>query len=248
MAKANEPSLMQCKFGLEGYYKDFIRACGAVTFAGVDASDMYYNGAAVAVLPLPVVAAPVELVSGSAQDDAVALGTGAYTVTVHGLDGNFAYVSETLTMTGVVAVVGTQPFYRIVRLVVNTCGITETNVGNISCQAVGAGQVWDQILAGEGCSASGLITVPAGKTFWLTEWDFTCNVAVGQEYIVKTRLYGEAWLCDFRRHSIIGNQISRDYDPRLALPFPAKTDIKMYASIGGASSVSGCMVGFLTDD
>jgi len=45
------------KFGQLGYGKDMIDENGSVTFAQADEGDVYYNGAAVATMPLQTAAA-----------------------------------------------------------------------------------------------------------------------------------------------------------------------------------------------
>ena len=246
--KPNEPSIMGHKWGQEGYYKDVIRACGGVIFAGADAGDIYYNGAAVPVMPLPVVAAAVELVSSSAQDDEAAIGTGAWTCRVHGLDGDYDYVTEDFTMDGAVAVVGTQPFLRILKLEVLTAGTGESNTGAIDCQAVGGGQIWDEIAAGDGVSQKALITVPRNKTLWITNWQFSCNVLAAQDYTIWKRRYGGAWHAWLRRFAIVGGIIGQDLSIAMSMPIPEKTDLKMEAQVLGATTISGCLQGFLTDN
>lgn len=246
--KANDPSILGHKWGQEGYYKDVIRCCGSVIFAGADAGDIYYNSAAVPVMPLPVTAAAVELVSNSAQDDAVAVGTGAWTCRVHGLDGDYDYVTEDFIMDGAVAVVGTQLFLRILKLEVLTAGTGESNAGAIDCQAVGGGQVWDEIFAGDGVSQKSLITVPRNKTFWITTWSFSCNAITGQDYTIWKRRYGGAWHAWIRRFAILGGPVGEIYPISIAMRVPEKADIKMEVGVLGAATISGCIHGFLTDD
>ena len=244
--RANNPSIMDYKWGQDGAGSDFLGENGSVTFAGADTGDVYYNGAAVATMPLQTAAAAVELISDSAQD--AAGGTGALTVRVSGLDGDYLWVTEDFTMTGAVAVVGTQLFLRILSMRVLTAGTGETNAGNIDCQAVGGGQVWDRIVADEGSNQHSLITVPAGKTFWVVHWEFTCNSLTAQTYRLMSRPYGGAWYVCGKRYGYFGGVVSHEVSFRESRGFAEKTDIKMNATVGGAGSVSTHMYGVLTDN
>ena len=243
---SNDPSIMGNLFGQTGKGTDRLGENGSVTFGGADAGDIYYNGAAVAVMPLQAAAAAIELVSDSAEDNVG--GTGALTVKISGLDGDYKWVSETLTMTGAAAVVGEQLFLRTLDIRVMTVGTHETNVGNIDCQAVGAGQVWDRIVADEGLNQHSLITVPAGKTFWAVDYDFSSNALVTQEFRVVVRRYGGAWVVVGKRYTYFGGTVGHMAPMQVPSKFPEKTDIKMHATVGGAASVSSHMHGFLTDN
>ena len=144
--KVNNPSILKNWWGQEGYGKDIMRVQGHCAFAGLDSGDLYYNGATTATRALQTAAAVVELISDSGNDDVA--GTGALTCKVTGLDGDYALVTETFTMTGAVAVVGTQLFMRVLKVEVLTAGTGGTNAGAIDCQAVGGGQIWAEIVAG----------------------------------------------------------------------------------------------------
>ncbi|MCP4899811.1 MAG: hypothetical protein GY906_22825 [bacterium] len=82
------------------------------------------------VYPFPAGAAVTSIVSTSPAD--VAVGAGARTVFVSGLDGAFAILTETVTMTGAVPVVLAGAYRRINRVEVVTAGASEANVGVIT--------------------------------------------------------------------------------------------------------------------
>ena len=232
------------KFGQLGYGKDMIDENGSVTFAQADEGDVYYNGAAVATMPLQTAAAAIELISDSAEDDVG--GTGATLVIVAGLDGDYKAVSERLIMDGVVAVVGTQLFMRVLGVIALAAGTNETNVGNIDCQAVGGGQIWDRIVAGEGANQHSLITVPAGKEFWLSHWVFTSSALTAQTFKVLARPYGGAWYIVTKRYAYFGGSVDDSVPFLESQSFPEKCDIKMNATVGAAASISSHMFGVLT--
>jgi len=235
------------QLGYAGYGKDFMEENGSVTFGGADTGDVYYNGAAVADMPLQTTAAAVELVSDSVQDDMLLGGTGAWTVMVAGLDENYNVATETFIMDGAVEVVGTQLFIRVLGIIVLTAGTNETNVGNIDIQAVGGGQVWDRVIAGEGRNQHSLITVPANKTFHIVHWAFTSNALVAQTFNIMVRSYGGAWIVQERRFTYFGGSVGEVVPVQIAGPILPKTDIKMRVTVGGAASISSHMAGFLCD-
>lgn len=105
------------------------------------------------------------VVSSSAEDDpdeATPPGTGAWTLTIEGLDANFDEVSETVTLTGLTPAVTTQTFARMHRMYVVTAGSNGTNVGNLTLTLNGNTQAW--IEANEGQTHQTMFTVPRGHT------------------------------------------------------------------------------------
>ena len=242
----NTPGILDHLLCSRGQGESDLWQNGSVTFVGVDSGDIYYNGAAVATMPLQAAAAAIELVSDSAADDVG--GTGALTVRVQGLDADYAWVSEDFIMTGVVAVVGTTLFMRILHMVVLTAGTGGTNAGAITAQAVGGGQAWDQIVAAEGKNQHCLITVPAGKTLWVTEWVVSSNAIVATTVRLMKRVHGGAWQVHGKRYSYLGGAIEERMQMPMAMPFTEKTDVKFNVTVGGAASVSSHMRGFLTED
>ena len=242
--RASDKEIGEHKFGQLNYGQDILDENGSVTFAQADEGDIYYNGAAVAKMPLQTAAAAIELVSDSGEDDVG--GTGATLVIVAGLDGDYKVVTERLIMDGAVAVVGTQLFIRVLGLVVLAAGTNETNVGNITCQAVGAGQAWDRIVAGEGANQHSLITVPAGMEFWLCHWVFTSSALTSQTFKVMAKPFGGAWYIVTKRYAYFGGAVEEQVPFMDSHSFPEKCDIKMNVTVGGGASISSHMSGNLT--
>ena len=197
-------------------------------------------------MPLQATAAAIELISDSGDDDVA--GTGALTVRVEGLDADYAWVSEDFIMTGAVAVVGTVEFLRVMHMIVLTAGTGGTNAGAIDAQAVAGGQIWDRIVADEGMNQHSLITVPADKTFWITQWIVSSSAVVASTVRFMHRAYGGAWHVHGKRHSYLGGAIEERIQMPMAMPICEKTDLKFNVTVGGAASISSHMRGFLTDD
>jgi len=104
---------------------------------------------------------------GNAADTAA--GAGAQTVTVEGLDENWEFASETLTLAGASASSATTTtFVRVNRAYVATIGAYgAANTGNITIENGAGGTDLIKIDAGEGQSQYGAYSVPAGNTIRL---------------------------------------------------------------------------------
>lgn len=118
----------------------------------------------------------LELVSDSAND--AAAGTGARTVAVFTLDGNYNQVTTVVTMNGVTPVVlpGTHLMFN--GMAVATSGSGHTNAGNITLRVAGGGTNQGYMAAGFGNALNGLFTVPAGKK-WIVQNFFAAAALIG---------------------------------------------------------------------
>ena len=102
----------------------------------------------------------VQVVSGSANDTAA--GTGVRTVTIMGLDGNYAPISETLTMNGTGAVASTKTFLKVTHFFAASVGSGGVAAGAITCKdSPGASSIYATIAAGQNVSRSAKFTAPA---------------------------------------------------------------------------------------
>lgn len=122
-----------------------------------------------ATYTFPSTATALTVVSSSANDDGSPAGTGARTVTIVGLDANYAEVSETVTMNGTTDVTTTQTFLRVNEAYVATCGSTGSNVGAITI-ANTTPTTLAVIVATAGISQQCVYTVPANKTAFITRY------------------------------------------------------------------------------
>lgn len=110
----------------------------------------------------PAAAAGVVLVSTDVDDDGDPADTGARTVTVSGLDANWAEQEVTITMNGTTpTTVTAETFIRIHELEVATAGTSLTNEGVITASISGTNII--RTYAEHSTSESGRYTVPAGK-------------------------------------------------------------------------------------
>ena len=133
-------------------------------------------------VPHPTVASVLKISSTSAND--ASAGTGARTVFIGGLDGNYNVVSETVTMNGQTAVNTTNSYLYVNELYVASVGSGGHNEGTINA---GTGTVtagvpdvlYDLISATYNNRTTGHYCVPAGYTGYMTNGLFSAGQASG---------------------------------------------------------------------
>lgn len=157
---------------------DFFSAAGAGMIAGVSVNgavghatglgtgtmyDLYENAAAVPLYPYLAAASLLQISSTSANDTAA--GTGARSVFITGLDLNYNPISETLVTNGVSNVVTVNSYLRVNNAFVTSSGtFATTNLGDITLQKSGGGNILGIIRANVGRLGSAVFTVPNGFT------------------------------------------------------------------------------------
>jgi len=193
-------------------------------------------------------AATVLKVSSSSTDDAAA-GTGARTVLLSGLDGDYNEISETVTLNGQTAVNTTKSFLRIFRMVVKSAGTGGQNAGVIYA---GTGTVttgvpankYATIAIGDNQTLMALWTVPAGHTAYLNQTDVTVATTQNNKYCTTTlvaRPLGEVFQAKDKFVIAEGGHIQQYKHP---LEFAEKTDIEVRAigdSAGADIAISAGM-------
>jgi hypothetical protein len=133
-------------------------------------------------IPHPTTASVLSISSSSANDTSA--GTGARTVYVEGLDGDYNVVSETVILNGQTAVSTVEEYLYINAFYVITAGSGGQNAGNINA---GTGTVtagvpavlYDIIAAGYNNRTTGHYCVPAGYTAYMVEGLFSSGQASG---------------------------------------------------------------------
>jgi hypothetical protein len=133
-------------------------------------------------IPHPTTASVLSISSSSANDTSA--GTGARTVYVEGLDGDYNVVSETVILNGQTAVSTVEEYLYVNAFYVITAGSGGQNAGNINA---GTGTVtagvpavlYDIIAAGYNNRTTGHYCVPAGYTAYMVEGLFSSGQASG---------------------------------------------------------------------
>ena len=181
--------------------------------------------------------ATVLKVSSSSTDDDVG-GTGALTVQLYGLDANYEFIGETITLTGRTAINTTNSYLRIYRIVVRSAGSGGKNAGDIYA---GTGIVttgvpavkYAKIVIGNNQTLMCVYTIPAGKIGLLIEIHASMDKAKDATLKLLARPVDEV----FQIKDIIGlfEDISdREYHP--PLKYAAKTDLELQAISTGADT------------
>ena len=133
-------------------------------------------------VPHPTVASVLKVSSSSANDTSA--GTGARTVYIEGLNGDYAVVSETITLNGQTAVNTVNSYLYVNSFYVVTAGSGGANAGDIN---VGTGVVtagvpavlYDIIATGYNSRTTGHYCVPAGYTAYMVQGLFSAGQASG---------------------------------------------------------------------
>ena len=184
-------------------------------------------------------AGQVTISSTSANDTSA--GTGARTATIYGLDLSGVDQNETLTLNGQTAVTSVSSYSRIFRIIINTAGTSLANEGiiRVGTGAVAGGVpavVWALVDIGRNQTLQAVWSVPAGKTFYMTDATFSVGGSKGAEGVMMVRPPGEMFQVKFLAHHAGGV----DYIPfTFPLMFTAGTDIDMRATAGALNTEIG---------
>jgi hypothetical protein len=144
---------------------------------------------------LPAAAGVVSITSTSLLDTGG--GTGARTVDLVGVDADYKQITETVTLKGLLPVVTTQKFLRLLRFQAGEVGVSASNAGLIT--AVIGGYPQAQMVAGESFAFMSHFTVPLGRTMYVK----TIFASVGKN--VECRL--SVWLRQYGRALRVSTQI-----------------------------------------
>jgi len=189
----------------------------------------------------------------STDVDDVMADTGAWNVTIYGLDINFAPITEVVNLNGQTPVSTTSSFYRVNSIHTNTAGSSETNEGTIyvGTGATVAGvptNIYGVICAGEGWSNMGIYSVKADYSAYMiegilgTDDDKVVNFGV---YYRGNAKVSRTWKLVEHIHIHRGFVSTSYYYSSL----PDRADIRLDASVAvGEASVSGLLAVLLVDD
>lgn len=176
----------------------------------------------------PSTATTMTVVSSSTSDTAT--GTGARTVSIAGLDSNYAEISETVTLNGTTAVTTTKSYIRIQRMTVATAGSTESNVGTIT---ISNANPQGTIQPNAGQSSFSMYTVPAGKVAYLHALHLSSSKSTDGKFTLRTRLNGVSRI----RHSALLTGESYDVEFTYPTVLPEKTDIELRATANTGNGI-----------
>jgi len=183
----------------------------------------------------------ITVVSDSVNDDGSPPGTGAQIIKLEGLDNNYNYIEEFVTMDGVTPVITTKQFLRITKAFVTDVGTNGSNVGNItgiSTISLG-GQFFFE--AGVGQTLKAINTIPAGFYGIITRILGSANGLDSAIIDFQTREFGKSWRVRHRASIPTAVEFNVEFVPLGApLILPPKSDIKMRAiKVGAGSTIVG---------
>lgn len=199
----------------------------------------------------PSTATTLGVSSTNALDDGDTEGDGARTVKIFGLDSNYNEIDETLTLNGLTTVPSTKSFLRVFRSFVSSSGVSEFNVGTITISDSTGANVLAEIPAEDGQTQMAVYTIPAGKTFYTDQINFTTAISQANKYAqikFRTREFGTStWRTQFV-NVLQSNRDTAKFDyPR---KFLEKTDLECRASTDatGTNLISATFQGTLIDN
>lgn len=189
----------------------------------------------------------MNIVSTSVEDDADKnpAGTGAYTLTIVGLDNDWEPVSETISLNGQSNVLTTNSYLRVFRMIVNTAGSTGSNVGTITATASTASSVHAQINPTDNQTLKINFSTPAGKYGLITGSEIGCAKNDDCEIRFKIRPLGEV----FQTKRLLNfYQVTVNFEDFIPILIPPKSDVTMTAlSAAGGVKVSANLDYMLID-
>lgn len=146
------------------------------------------------------------------------------TITVEGLDANFAPLSEDVTLNGTTSVTTTNQFSRVFRMKYDE---GTPNEGAITARVgSGSGTVVAQIDEGLAQTLMALYTIPAGYTGYLLQLD----ISVQKNKDAQVKLFAREPDKTFRVQQVAEvHEASKTYAFPIPLRFPEKTDIEVQA-------------------
>lgn len=185
----------------------------------------------------------MNIASTNAADTATT-STGAWTVTINGLDNDYNEQIETVNLNGTNNVLTSAAFLRVFRMRILTAGSTGHNVGSINATAQTAEAVQCQCPALENQSLHCLYTVPAGKTFLITDLHFGSPSNDDCEIRLKIRSQGGVFQTKYIMHL---NETSVVASSKVVYNIPEKSDIKITGLRlgGGDVDISTAFMGVL---
>jgi len=189
-------------------------------------------------IPHPTSASVLKISSSSANDTSA--GTGARSVFIEGLDGDYNVVSETVILSGQTAVNTTNSYLYVNSFYVATVGSGGENAGNINA---GTGTVtagvpavlYDIIATGYNNRTTGHYCVPAGYTGYLIQGVFSSGQASGSTAVTGfLKQHGPDGILRVGAVTTVNNSTA-DYLFEMPLQIPEKNCVGSTA-IGSASN------------
>lgn len=152
-----------------------------------------------------------------------------HTVTVQGLDENYNFQQEVITISGT-DTLGTKTFRRVNRAFCTAGGAT--NTGNIDIEAGAAGGTTvARITAGKGQTLMAVYTIPKDKTGYLMKGTMTCQDGADASGNMFVRYHGQDTFRIGHSFEISGDGGQYMYEFVTPIEIPSMSDIDIRASV-----------------
>ncbi len=183
----------------------------------INVNETIWDGGGIYSYPGSALAMTVTSAGGATDEDVK--------VTVVGLDGDFAEAQQEVTLDGTGAATTTQTFRRVFRAYVSG---SQAPTGNITI--ANGGTTYAQITNGENQTLMAVYTVPAGKTFYLTNGTATHGTGTSGGVFMTVRFMTREFGGVFRTATKIDIVESEVLFPfTFPLRLPEKTDLEVRA-------------------
>ena len=183
----------------------------------------------------------LQVLSSSANDTSA--GTGARTVEIEGLDSSWNLLTETISMNGTTAGTTTNQFLRIFRARVVTGGTSLRNEGDITIRDQSTSTTRALITNGPtssfGQTLMAVYTIPAGKTGYVVNINFSSAKDLEQEYRLMARdntVANAAWNV---KEFMTGRGGFSDFIKRAINKYTEKTDLALQVISSSNSAAAG---------
>jgi hypothetical protein len=170
----------------------------------------------------PTSALTMTIVSSSASD--------TMSVLVSGLDANYDQISETVTLTGTVAVTLSTQFYRINSAVI----LAGNNAGNITIS--NGGVTYAFIEAGTGATQACLFTVPNGYDLYLFRITANSATATGSQYLTIRNALRTSTGRELKVAEATFAESQVNYDRQIPFKIAEKTDFQFEAKSSASTN------------
>ncbi len=220
----------------EGNLHDVIHKFGVNPAVGTSYEDVWSIGG---TYVFPAVATVMNVTSADTDDDIG--GTGAWNITILGLDADYLEINETIQLNGTTPVITSNSYLRVWRAYVTNAGSQGTNDGAIY---IGTGaytgavpaNVYLHILDEHAQTTTTIYTVPVNKTAFMTEIYFTSSEDKTVEYELMWREFGTVFrvkdeIYTYRSVIQIYYLIPRE--------IPQRSDIKVRGQVGATTGEIG---------
>jgi hypothetical protein len=219
---------------------EFVRAVGENSDIDTAAVEDVWEGGGSHIFPGAAVTMQIKA-GGNAGDTAA--GTGAQSVTIHGLDGDFLPVTAVLATAGASASAATtQTFIRVNKVTVTAVGAGKTNVAAINIETTG-GDLMAVIPAGSLESSQCRYTVPAGYKAVGVFLESSVSGTSGADIQLLKRDIASGRFGILERLVLAQNQAGRK-DLR-GLAFGPKTDVWVRGKVAADNTQVGAVLGLM---